>query len=302
VPEESGLVNWEDIVAELIYVNGRLVPRGRARISPFDHGFLFGFGLFETMRAYNGRIFRLEQHLERLSKSAGELGIPLPPFDLATACYDTLHANNLAEARLRLTLTAGPGGALPDTGTCTGPTVAIMAMPIEAPSPEKYQQGYRAALSSLRRNSQSPLSRMKSTCYAEGILARREAHHRGVDEVVVLNEKGFVAEGSSTNLFLVKGAVLVTPSVDSGILPGIARLVVLEIAKAAGLKSEERTVLLSELTQADEAFFTNSIREIVPLTVYEGRPVGQGEPGAVTCHLAEAYRALVRKETGAGPV
>jgi len=288
-------------MAELIYLNGKLVSSSRARVSPLDHGFLFGFGLFETMRSYNGRIFRLEAHLDRLKKSEVELGIAMPSFDLAAACYDTLKANNLADARLRLTLTAGPGEALPDPSTCEGPTVVIIAMPLKPPSPERYQQGYRAVLSSLRRNSQSPLSRMKSTCYAEGILARREVGLKGIDEVVVLNERGFVAEGSSTNLFLVKSGVLVTPSIDSGILPGIARSVVLEIAKAASLKSEERLISLAELAQADEAFFTNSIREIMPLTIYEGRPVGSGESGTVTSRLAEAYRALVRKETGAGP-
>lgn len=285
-------------MAELIYLNGKLVPRSRARVSPFDHGFLFGFGLFETMRAYGSRIFRLEQHLERLEKSAHELGLSGPGFDLAAACYDTLKANNLTNARLRLTLTAGPGEALPDTSTCKGPTVVIIAMPVKSLPPEKCQQGYHAVLSSLRRNSQSPLSRMKSTSYAESVLARQEAYLKGADEVVMLNEKEMVAEGSTSNLFLVKSNALVTPSIDSGILPGITRSVVLEIARAAGLESEERPVSLAELTQSDEAFFTNSIREIMPLTMFEGTPVGSGGPGTVTSRLAEAYGALVRKETG----
>ncbi|MEW6142584.1 MAG: aminotransferase class IV [Chloroflexota bacterium] len=287
-----------DVMAELIYLNGKLVLRSRAQVSPFDHGFLYGFGLFETVRAYGGRIFRLKQHLERLEKSAHEVGISRPEYDLAAACYEVLKANGLTDARLRLTLTAGPGEALPDPSTCEGPTVVIIAMPLKPPSPEKYQQGYRAVLSAFRRNSQSLLSRMKSTSYAESVLARREARLKGVDEVVMLNERGMVAEGSTSNLFLVKRGVLITPSSDSGILPGIARSVVLEIANATGLKTQERSVSLVELTQADEAFFTNSIREIMPLTIFEGKLVGSGKPGTVTLRLIEAYQALVRKETG----
>lgn len=283
---------------EIVYLNGRLVPRSRARVSPFDHGFLYGFGIFETMRSYNGRVFRLEQHLKRLETSAQQLGIPMPGLDLASACYRLLEENSLTEARLRLTLTAGTGEAVPDTDTCKSSTAVIMVRPL-APLPrEKYQQGFHAVLSSLQRNSRSLLSRIKSTSYAESVFARREARLMGVDEVVMLNEKGMVAEGSTCNIFIVSKGLLVTPSPDSGALPGITRAVVLELARAAGLKIEEREFTPGELAEADEAFVTSSIIEVMPLTYFDGKPVGQGSPGAITVGLLDAYRGLVRDETG----
>jgi branched-chain amino acid aminotransferase group I len=283
-------------MAEVIYINGEHVTRNRAAVSAFDHGFLYGFGLFETMRAYNGRIFKLEQHLERLKKSAEELGITLPGIDLTAACYDTIKANRLSDARLRLTLTAGPGEAVPDTSTCKGTTTVIIAHPLRWPPPEKYEKGCSAVLSSYRRNSGSPLSRIKTTSYAESVLARREARMKGVDEVVMLNEKGFLAEGSISNIFLVKGGALVTPSLESGILPGITRAAVLKLAESGGLKIEERQVSYEELKQAEEAFFTNSVLEVMPIAQFENRAVGKGTAGVITRKLTAAYRDLTGQD------
>ncbi|MCX8125757.1 MAG: aminotransferase class IV, partial [Dehalococcoidia bacterium] len=192
----------------------------------------------------------------------------------------------------------GPGEPVPDTSTCRGPTVFITAQSLVPLPPEKYRQGYRAALSSLRRNSQSPLSRMKLTSYVDSVLARREARLRGVDEVVMLNEKGMVAEGSVSNIFIVSKGVLVTPSLDCGALPGITRAVVLELARSMATPVAEREVTLEELANADEVFVTNSVIEVVPLTWFEERPIGQGRPGAVALRLLGMYQALVRQETG----
>jgi len=284
---------------EIVYLNGDLIHLSQARLSPFDHGFLYGYGLFETMRAYNGSIFRLDRHLARLHRSAQTLAIAFQPdsFDLQKACYDILEANKLAEARLRLTLSAGEGDMTPNPDTCNRVTVFIAARRLVPLPPESYQSGFRASLSSLRRNSQSPLSRLKSTCYLENVLARQEARAAGADEALMLNERGLVAEGSISNIFLVKGRLLLTPSVESGALPGITREVVLELAPSLGLEAIEREVPLAELVEAEEAFLTNSILEIMPLTRFGDKPIGAGKPGALTQRLMSTYQELVHKET-----
>ena len=299
-------------VAEIIYLNGQLIPRSIAKLSPFDYGFLYGYGLFETMRAYNGHIFRLDSHLTRLCCSAESIGLTHSILitnegkqSLKAACIETLEANKLKDARLRLTVSAGEGDMTPDLGTCSNPTILITARNL-VPSPsEKYGTGFKAALSFLRRNSQSPLSRLKSTCYMENILARMIAKASGYDESILLNEQGYLAEGSTSNIFLVKKSpspkgegqmrVLTTPSLESGILPGITREAVLEIARASNIETQERQVELKELIEAEEAFITNSILELMPLTWFEGKPIGTGKPGKLTGDLLFAYRKLVEE-------
>ena len=289
-------------MAEIIYLNGRLIPRSKARLSPFDHGFLYGYGLFETMRAYQGHIFRLDRHLTRLRHSAQSLGLTHSILNvvegkqsLEVACLATLEANKLKDARLRLTVSAGEGDLTPDPGTCSSPTVLITARNLVPLPPEKYESGFKAALSSLRRNSQSPLSRLKSTCYMENILARIAARAAGCDEAILLNEQGYLAEGSTTNIFLASNGKLTTPSLESGVLLGITREAVLEIARAANIKTLERQVELKELIEAEEAFITNSILELMPLTRFVGKPIGTGKPGQLTKELLAAYRKLVNE-------
>jgi len=284
---------------EIIYLNGNLIPCPQAKLSPFDHGFLYGYGLFETMRSYGGTIFRLDRHLARLHHTAGTLGIAdkLTAFDLEKACYDVLKANNLSEARLRLTVTAGEGDITPNPDTCSEITVFIVARKLVPPPPESYQRGYMAILSSYRRNSQSPLSRLKSTSYIENVLARQEARTAGADEAVLLNEKSFVAEGSTTNIFLISAQTLITPAVENGALPGITREAVLESAKSMGIMTLVKLVELGELLTAREAFLTNSILEIMPLTHLDDKPIGSGNPGPITQILMSTYQELVAKET-----
>ena len=287
-------------MAEIIYLNGQLVPHSKAKLSPFDHGFLYGYGLFETMRAYNGHIFRLDRHLARLRRSAQSLGLAHNVIaseakqSLETACMETLEANKLKDARLRLTISAGEGDMTPDPGTCSSPTVLVTAQNLVPLPREKYESGFKAALSSLRRNSQSPLSRVKSTCYMENILARMEARAAGCDEAILLNERGYLAEGSTANIFLVSKGELVTPSLESGVLPGITREAVLEIAQASNIKTAERQVELKELTEAEESFTTNSILELMPLTCFDGKPIGSGKAGQLTKKLMAAYKELVK--------
>lgn len=283
-------------MTEIIYFNGHLVPRAEAKLSPFDHGFLYGYGLFETMRAYEGHIFRLDRHLTRLRCSAESLGLraKLDAFDLENACVETLQANKLKDARLRLTITAGEGDMIPDLNTCSNLTVLVAAKNFVPLPPERYEQGFKAALSFLRRDSQSPLSRLKCTCYVSNILARMEAKAAGCDEAIMLNELGYIAEGSTANIFLVSKGELSTPSLESGILPGIAREAVLEIARDLNIKTVERQVELRELSRAEEAFVTNSIIEVMPLTWLNGEPIGTGKPGKLTRNLMAAYKELVK--------
>ena len=285
---------------EIIYLNGQLKPRFEAKLGPFDHGFLYGYGLFETMRVYNGHIFRLDSHLIRLRCSAESIGLTHSILttekgkqSLKAACVETLEANKLKDARLRLTVSAGEGDMMPDPSTYSSPTVLITARNLDPLPPEKYETGFKAALSSLRRNSQSPLSRLKSTCYMENILARTAARDAGCDESIFLNEQGYLAEGSTTNIFLMSHGELITPCFESGVLPGITREAVLEIARTSPIKATERWVQLNELVEAEEALVTNSILELMPLTWFEGKPIGTGEPGHLTKELLAAFKKLV---------
>jgi len=284
-------------MSEIVYLNGSLIPRSQARISALDYGFLYGFGLFETMRAYGGQVFRLDSHLSRLARSAEILGLPIGALDLKGAVMDTIQANKLSKARIRITISIGEGGMAPDPSTCKKPTVLILAGHYQ-PYPEQvYQKGFRAVVSSIRRNSQSPLSRLKSANYLESILARQEARGAGVDEALCLNEKGLLAEASMSNVFLVTDGILRTPGQESGILPGITREVVLELASQLSIDTLEGDIRLDELFHAQEAFLTNSLIEVMPLTEIDGKPIGSGRPGLITRRLMTAYQRLVHTET-----
>jgi len=279
-------------VSEIVYLNGSLIPRSQAKVSALDYGFLYGFGLFETMRAYEGQVFRLESHLSRLVRSAELLGLPVRVPELKDAVRDTIKANRLSDARIRITISTGEGEMPPDPATCQKPTVLVLAERYQPYPEEVYQRGFRAVISSIRRNSQSPLSRLKSANYLESILARQQARETGVDEAVCLNDKGLLAEASMSNIFLVSDGILRTPGEESGILPGITRGVILELALKLGIKALEEDIRPSELFQAQEVFLTNSLIEVMPLTEIEGKPIAPGRPGALSRRLLAAYRKL----------
>jgi len=280
-------------MSEIVYLNGTLIPRNQAMISVMDYGFLYGFGLFETMRAYGGYVFRLDSHLGRLVRSAEILELPIKALELKSAVMDTIQANRLSDARIRIAISIGEGEMIPDSSTCHKPTVLILAGHYQ-PYPEQvYQKGFRTVVSSIRRNSQSPLSKLKTANYLESILARQEARAAGVDEALCLNEKGLLAEASMSNIFLVNDGILQTPREENGILPGITREVVLELASQLGISTFEQDIRLEKVFQAQEAFLTNSLIEIMPLTEVDGKPVGSGRPGPVTLGLMEDYRKLV---------
>ncbi|MFC1918590.1 aminotransferase class IV [Chloroflexota bacterium] len=283
-------------MGEVVYLNGCLIPRGQASISAMDYGFLYGFGLFETMRAYGGRVFCLDRHLSRLERSAEILEIPVEGLVLEGAVMDTIRANKLGDARVRLTVSIGEGGVVPDPGGCGRATVLIVAEHY-LPHPEQaYKKGFRAIVSSIRRNSQSPLSRLKSANYLDSMLARQEARKAGVDEALCFNEKGLLSEASMSNIFLVVDGILKTPAQENGILPGVTREVILELASQLGIDTIEDDIKLDELLQAEEAFLTSSLVELMPLVEVSGRTIGSGRPGLLTERLLEAYRKLVFTE------
>ena len=283
-------------MSEIVYLNGSLVPREDARISVMDYGFLYGYGLFETMRAYGGKVFRLERHLERLANSADRLGIAVDSSVLKNAVLDTIRANGLGEARIRLTVSIGEGGTVPDLTSCGEPTVLVVAGEYRPLPDEVYEKGYRAITSSIRRNSQSPVPAMKTLNYMESMLARQEARAAGVDEAIFLNGEGMLTETSTSNIFLVGDGALKTPAIPGGLLPGVTRDTVLEVAGKLGITTVEDDITLDELVKADEAFVTNSVMEIMPLTEVDGKPIGTGKPGAVTRELMAGYKEMVRRE------
>jgi len=283
---------------QIVFLNGALVPRSQAKISPFDLGFLYGYGLFETMRAYSGHIFRLNMHLERLRGSAALLGIPLDALNIEKACYDTLTANKLRDARIRLTVSIGEGEAIPEPPKHPKSTVLIIAASYTPLSDEAYRKGFKAVVASARQDSQSPLARLKTASWLNNILARREA--KEADEAILLNERGFLCEGSTCNIFLISKGKLITPSVNSGCLPGITRQVVIELARELGIKFAERKVRLEELLRADEAFLSSSVIELMPLTKVNGKSIGRGKRGKITEGLMAAYRELVSREAKRG--
>jgi branched-chain amino acid aminotransferase len=275
----------------MIWLNGRLVAREQAHIDPADRGLLLADGLFETMRAYRGHVFKLEDHLQRMAAGAVELDIPLP-LDLpsiAEAVRETLAANQLsaADAALRVTLTRGPGqrGLLPPQDPL--PTLIVSAAAYRAPSAA---DGFIAVTSRrARRNEKSVTARLKTLCYLDNIIAQTEASAAGADEAIMLNSRDAVACGGRSNLFAVIDGTLRTPAIEEGALPGITRGAVLALCKAEGINLAETAVSRAELRTASELFVTNSLLEIMPVRRLDGADL---PVGPVTRRLAETYSSL----------
>ncbi|MDP2718317.1 MAG: aminotransferase class IV [Dehalococcoidia bacterium] len=284
----------DEVRVKKVYFNGSMVPLSGVRVSPFDYGFLYGYGLFETMRAYNGVVFRLEDHLNRLMESARVLKFSAIPdtIKLSYAISETLEVNGLKDARIRLNYSIGEGAMVPDPDTCKEPVTLISAQEYTPLSGKIYETGYSAILSSFRRDSLSVLSRLKTGNYLNSLLARREARKAGADEALMLNEKGHLTECSSSNLFLVLNEILYTAPAESGLLPGITRQVVLELAAGLNMDVRIQEIPVDFIKKAQEAFLTNSIMEIMPLTSFMGQPVGMGKPGPITKKLRTAYSSL----------
>lgn len=284
-------------MSEMAYLNGRFLPLNEANISVNDSGFLYGYGCYETLRGYNGRFFRFDDHLDRLSRTAAELKLPVDIQMLKTVIPETLLRSKLKDARIRITLTGGEvslSSVNPSNKNSTLLVTAVNYVPYFA---ETYEKGFRIIIARAARNSRSLLPGHKTTCFLESLLARREAQSAGADEAVLLNENGLLAEASSSNVFIVSQEVIKTPRLGSGLLPGVTRNIVFEIARQNGISALEADILPEELLTAEEIFLTNSMIEIMPVTSLEGKALNSGNPGTLTRKLMDVYKKMVSRET-----
>jgi len=292
-------------VAERIWFNGKLLPSQQACVSVYDHGLLYGDGVFEGIRFYNQRIFKLRTHLRRLFESAHSirLNIPYNADQLVTACRETVEASGMADGYIRLGVTRGAGTLGLNPFVCNHPNVFIIADSITLYDKDLYKNGMEVVTSSVLRNHPAALSpRIKSMNYLNNILAKIEAIDAGVMEAIMLNHQGFVSECTGDNLFIVRyGAdnrpVLVTPPLHAGILDGVTRNVVIELAREAGLTVLETDLTRNDVYIAREVFLTGTAAEVIAVTRVDGRLIGDGSPGVVTCQLREAFCRLVTNET-----
>jgi branched-chain amino acid aminotransferase len=280
----------------LIYVNGRFLPQEEARISVFDHGYLYGDGIYETLRAYRGVIFLLQKHLDRLQRSAAALflTLPLTRDQIGAALLESIRVNKVQDAYLRIQISRGPGDIGLDPALCPAPTVVIMTKPFKDYPREHYERGVSVAIVRTRRNHPLALDpAIKSTNFLNNILAKIESLSAGAYEGILLNWKGYVAEGTISNIFMVKNGVLSTPHVRTGILEGVTRSLVLGLARRRGIRTREVLLRPKDLDDADECFITNTTVEVMPVTLIDGRPVGDGCPGMITRELIQTYREEV---------
>ncbi len=281
-----------------VYLNGRFVSNDEARISVFDGGFLHGAGLFETMRAENGEVFRLASHLSRLRNSAARLLNSLDPEALPDegVFRELLKRNQLGEARVRLTLTSGSVREGENAGD--GPTICVTAAPLVAYQPGAYVQGVTVVVGQFRQCSGDPTAGHKTTAYLSRLIGLREAQAARCLEALWFTTQNHLAEGSISNVFVVRDGIVLTPPLDTPVVPGIARGVVLELAAAQGIPSKQRPLTINDLLDADEVFLTNAIMQVMPVVRVEKRDIGRAAVGPITRRLSEAYRQLVRKECG----
>ena len=280
-----------------IYIDGKYFGERDAKISVFDHGLLYGDGIFEGIRAYNGRVFKLKEHIDRLYCSAKSilLSIPLSPEEMIEAVVETCRRNKIHDGYIRLVVTRGPGTLGLNPNKCKNPSIIIIAGKIQLYPPELYQKGMAIVTVPTVRNLQTALSpAIKSLNYLNNIMAKIEAANAGCEEAVMLNAQGFVAECTGDNLFIVKSGQLLTPPLSAGALYGITRSVVMEIAAESGLKVGEPNLSRHDLFNADECFLTGTGAELVPIVKIDGRTIGGGVPGPVTKRLVVQYRALTK--------
>ena len=282
-----------------VYISGTLFEKADAKISVFDHGLLYGDGVFEGLRSYAGRVFRLDAHVERLYDSARAIGltIPMERAAMAAAVRDTLEANSLRDAYIRLIVTRGSGSLGLDPRKTTDPQVIIITDQIQLYPPELYEHGLKIVTAATIRNHPAALNpRIKSLNYLNNILAKMEGINAGCLEALMLNAKGEVAECTGDNIFVVRKGVVLTPPIDAGILEGITRDAVIELARGAGIEVVERPMDRLDVYNADECFLTGTAAEVIPVVEVDGRPIGEGRPGPVTRDLLGRFRAHVRGE------
>jgi len=280
-----------------VSIGGKLFDKADAKISVYDHGLLYGDGVFEGIRAYSGRVFRLTQHVDRLYDSARSihLQIPTSKTEMARAITDTLAANKLSDAYIRVIVTRGAGSLGLDPRRTTDPQVIIITDHISLYPPELYEHGLKIITAGTLRNHPSALNpRVKSLNYLNNIMAKVEGTNAGCLEALMLNHKGEVAECTGDNIFVVRRGEVHTPSIDAGILEGITRDAVIQLAKEAGLEVFERSMDRHDIYTADECFLTGTAAEVIPVVECDGRVIGGGRPGPITKDLLERFHTLVR--------
>ena len=281
----------------IVFMNDRLVPEDEARVSVFDHGLLYGDGVFEGMRSYAGRVFRMEAHLDRLWDSARSIAleIPMTKEAVAKAVNDTLAANKLPDGYVRLVVTRGAGTLGLDPNRTSHPQVIVIADTISLYPRELYERGLRIVTAATQRSHPAALSpRIKSLNYLNNIMAKLEGQQAGCVEALMLNHKGEVAECTADNVFAVRRGIVLTPPPDAGILEGITRGAVMDLAKTAGIDCREATLTRHDLYTADEMVITGTAAEVVPVVEIDGRKIGDGIPGPITKRLAADFHAHVR--------
>jgi len=280
-----------------IYINGQIVPQEDAKISVFDHGLLYGDGVFEGIRAYNGKIFTLDEHLDRLydSATAISLKIPITKAEMAEAIKQTMKANNLTDSYIRLVVTRGIGKLGLDPNKCATPQIIIITDTIELYSKALYERGLDIVTVTTIRNHFSALDpKIKSLNYLNNILAKIESIQSGAGEALMLNKDGYVAECAGDNIFIFKDNTLLTPPSSAGILVGITRNVVMKLAAEMGVQVREELMTRYDLYIAEECFLTGTAAEIIPVVKIDGRTIGTGKPGKITLDLLKRYRDLTK--------
>ena len=282
-----------------VWISGRLYDKEDAKISVYDHGLLYGDGVFEGLRSYSGQVFRLEQHLKRLWESAQaiRLQIPISRDQMAKAVVDTLKTNEISDGYIRLVVTRGAGSLGLDPNRTSDPQVIIITDHISLYPKELYEKGLEIVTVSIPRNHPAALSpRIKSLNYLNNILAKLEGLQAGCSEALMLNHKGEVAECTGDNIFLVRSGELLTPPIDAGILEGVTRDAVIELAREAGITVQEISLTKHDVYIADECFLTGTAAEVIPVVKVDGRLIGRGEPGAMTRDLIKRFHKLARGE------
>ena len=278
-----------------IWLDGNLVEESEAKISVFDHGLLYGDGVFEGIRFYNGRVFRLPEHVRRLFDSARAIHLTMPwtAEEVTAAVCDTIRANGLQDGYVRLVVTRGVGGLGLDPNRCTSPSMIVISSTISLYPDEYYEDGLKIITCATRRPTPGSLSpQVKSLNYLNNVMAKIEALQAGAMEAIMLNEQGFVAECTGDNIFIVRDGVIHTPPVSDGALDGITRAVILELADQLGFPLRERTLTRYDLYTADECFLTGTAAEVIPVVALDQRPIGDGHPGEMSRKLIAAFRDL----------
>jgi branched-chain amino acid aminotransferase len=277
-----------------IFLNDRFVPREEAVVSVFDHGFLYGDGVYETLRSYDGRVFMLQRHLARLRRSATLIGLdlPIPEKDWPALLREAMERNHLSDAYLRITVSRGEGEIGLAPALCPRPTAVIVAKALPHYPAHLYERGIGLAVASVRRNLPSALSpEIKSLNCLNSILAKQEAELAGAFDAVMLNAQGHLTECTASNLFFVRQGRLCTPSTEAGILEGVTREIILLLAGEAGIPTENGLYAPDVLRQADECFLTNTTMEVMPVREINHAPLGPGEPGPITTRLRALFHA-----------